>query len=374
MRILLDASHPAHVHFFSPIGHELLRRGHVVVLALRDKDVALDLAQGSGIPCRQPPLGRWSGHRPGRGVLTRAPELLSRVRWLRSLISSERFDLVVTRNPSGVIAARTARIPSIFDTDDGRAAGMHFWLAGPFASVITSPELLPERLGPRHETYAGLKATVFLHPARFRPSLEVLARYGLRPDDRLFITRFSANDASHDTGVRAIPDELIMSICSRLRVSGHVVLSREGHGTVLLRRRSSGEGVVTPQQEQLGARMQVDVAPEHFLHLLAHSELFVGDSGSVAMEAVALGVPAFSIADIVRPILVEIEGRLGMLENYRWSESARLLHRLDEQMEVAAGSVATRARDSRSPAPFEDVVDWFVDLVERSVPGDRGGP
>lgn len=369
MRVLLEVSHPAHVHFFTPIGKELLGRGHEVVLALRDKDVALALAERTGIATRQPSPGRWSGHRPGRGILARAPELLSRIEWLRALIAAERFDLVVTRNPSGVIAARRARIPSIFDTDDGRSAGLHFWLAAAFASVITSPELLPERLGPRHETYPALKASVFLHPARFSPDPDVLDLYGLMPEDRLFVARFSANDASHDSGVRTIPDELIEKICLMLRSEGHVVLSREGQGTTFLhgRVRRDTFAVGFEHQSEEGIR----IAPEHFLHLLANAELFVGDSGSVAMESVALGVPALRIADINRPILGEIQRRLGTIENFRWSESGRLLHRLDELVHQTANDRLSRSEDRRSRAPFDDVVGWFADLAERWASGSR---
>jgi len=366
MKVLLEASHPAHVHFFTPIGRELLRRGSDVVLALRDKDVVLALAEGSGIPTRRPSSGRWSGHQPGRGILARGPELVSRVRWLRSLISAEGFDVVATRNPSGVLAARMSRVASIFDTDDGRAAGMHFWLAGPFASVVTSPELLPDRLGPRHETYPGLKATFFLHPARFSSDPEILHRYGLAQGDRLFILRFSANDASHDTGVRMIPDELIASICERLRAIGHVVHSREGRGTMLLRRLDQPVRIGERHETEVEQGAMVD--PAHFLHLLAHAELFVGDSGSVAMESVALGVPALRIADIDRPILAEIERRLGTLENFRWSESARLLRRIDEKVRENTVARTAHSRSDRSPAPFEDVVDWYVDLIERLAP------
>lgn len=367
MKILLEASHPAHVHFFTPIGKELLSRGHEVVLALRDKDVAVALAEQSGIPTRQPPPGRWSGHRPGRGILARAPELLSRVWWLRSLISAEHFDLVFTRNPSGVMAARQARIPSIFDTDDGRSAGLHFRLAAAFASVITSPELLPEDLGPRHETYAGLKATVFLHPARFSPDPHVLARYGVGPENRLFVARFSANDASHDSRVRAIPDELIETISFTLRSSGHVVLSREGRGTMFLRGHDPRNAF--PGRSKHQSEDGIRVAPEHFLHLLASAELFVGDSGSVAMESVALGVPALRIADIDRPILGEIQRRLGTLENFPWAESGRLLRRLDERLQETAAGGIIRPADRPSSTPFEDVVGWFADLVEQRAHG-----
>lgn len=369
MKVLLEASHPAHVHFFTPIGRELLRRGNDVLLALRDKDVVLALAERTGIPTSRPSSGRWSGHQPGRGILARGPELVSRVRWLRSLISAEGFDVVATRNPSGVLAARIAGVASIFDTDDGRAAGMHYWLAGPFASVVTSPELLPERLGPHHETYPGLKATFFLHPARFSPDAGILRQYGLKPDDRLFVTRFSANDASHDSGARLIPDGLVAAICKRLRLIGDVVLSREGRETMLLRRLDQPPGI--GQRQEIDVEEGVQVAPEHFLNLLAHAELFVGDSGSVAMESVALGVPALRIADVDRPILAEIERQVGTLENFRWSESARLLLRIDETVQENMGSRINTNRINRSSAPFDDLVGWYVDLIERVATANR---
>ena len=372
MKVLLEASHPAHVHFFTPIGRELLRRGNDVVLAIRDKDVVLALAERSGIPTSRPSSGRWSGHQPGRGILARGPELVSRVRWLRSLISAEGFDVVATRNPSGVLAARIAGIASIFDTDDGRAAGTHYWLAGPFASVVTSPELLPERLGRRHETYPGLKATFFLHPARFAPDPEILQRYGLAQSARLFILRFSANDASHDSGVRIIPDELVASICERLRALGHVVLSREGRGTMLLRRLDHPPRI--RERYETDVEQATVVAPEHFLHLLARAELFVGDSGSVAMESVALGVPALRIADINRPILAEIERRLGTLENFGWSESARLLRRIDEKVRNNTEGRTALYCLNRATSPFEDLVGWYVDLIERVATVNRLRP
>ena len=50
MRVLIDILHPAHVHFFKNFRHEMLERGHQVLVTARDKDVALSLLERLEIP------------------------------------------------------------------------------------------------------------------------------------------------------------------------------------------------------------------------------------------------------------------------------------------------------------------------------------
>ncbi len=350
LRILLESSHPAHVHFFTAIGRELEGRGHHVLLALRDKDVSYALAAGSGLRTAQP-RRRESGASHST-ALASGRELVDRVRWLRRTIRDGAFDLVVTRNPSGVIAARIARRPSIFDTDDGAAAGRHLMLARPFASIITTPELLPDDLGPRQRRYPGLKTTAFLHPDRFEPDSSVLGRYGLDGSTPLVLARFSANDASHDSGVRSVPEQLVQEIVTLLEGTADLVLSREGRGTSLLRSRPIG-GAPT------------SVRPEDFLHLLAHAQLFVGDSGSVTMEAASLGVPTLRIADTRRRIISAIEARYGLVQDHELSEAPSFLVRLQQFIESPAEFRArAKAGHERLSAETIDVANWFADRCE----------
>ena len=64
-------------------------------------------------------------------------------------------DVIVTRNPAGAQTGRLLGIPAIFDTDDGKAAGIHCWSAAPFAHVITTPDCSDENYGRRHVKYPG---------------------------------------------------------------------------------------------------------------------------------------------------------------------------------------------------------------------------
>lgn len=353
MKVLLDVSHPAHVHFFKPIGQEIIERGHSVLLAVRAKDNAPELAACSGLPLASPPTGRWSGHRPGGGLVQRGMELGARVRWLRSVIREGEIDLLMTRNPSGVLAGRAVGIPTIFDSDDGSSAKLHFSLGKPFATVVTTPEMLGADFGSRHRRYHGLKSSVFLSPHRFAVDQEVRARYGVDPRFPLFTARFSANDSSHDRNVRSMPEQFVAAVREALEPKGTLVLSVEGAETVLFGPTFDGT-----------SRISATADPSDFLHLLGSSDLFVGDTGSVAMEAIALGIPALRISDVRRPILRALEKEHGVVENFTWAQQDEFLARLDEWLHDKGLHQDHAKRSARLLASFEDLVPWFVDLAE----------
>jgi uncharacterized protein len=365
MKVMLEAAHPAHVHFLTPIGHELIARGNEAVLAIRCKDVAKDLAEQSGLRTLEPSFPTSRGRGNSLGLFAQVREFTRRTIWLHALIRREGCDLVVTRNPTGIIAATLARVPSIFDTDDGRAAGIHFRIAWLFATIITTPHLLPDELGDRQRRYGGLKSTVFLNPDRFVVRGTVLAEYGIDDDVLLVVARFSANDASHDRGIRIVPKELVDRITERIARNAHVVVSREGLSTVLYRRVAEDEGGGTPRLEGIDGQ---HVDPNDFLHLLASADLHVGDSGSVTMEAAALGVPTLRIADTRRAIITELGKRYGLVEDHPLAGSAAFLSQLDKWLEDPV-TLRSRARAGHVQllSDSEDVVVWFGSLCEQVV-------
>lgn len=349
MRVLLDAVHPAHVHFFGAIGDELVRRGHSAVIALRDRDVSIDLAAGRRLPSVSPSMSTASGRAGEQSMFSQGRELLARVRWLHGLIAQGSFEIILTRNPSGAIAARFAGVPSVFDTDDGREARLHFRLAHAAATVTTTPELLTDDLGQRHRRYRGLKTMAFLHPDRFAPRESVLAEYELGPDEPIVVVRFSSNKSSHDRGIRSIPFDLRAAIEAQASEAAHAVISVEGEGTFL--RRFSGERTV--------------VAPDDFLHLLAFSDLHVGDSGSVTMEAAALGVPTLRIADSRRSTITELARRYGLVEDFPLQARRTFERRFAEactEIRTLRGAAVEEHR--RLLSDSTDIVAWFIELAQ----------
>ena len=344
--ILIDVAHPAHVHFFRPLAESLLSDGFDVRIVARDKDVTVRLLETSGLPFEVVPMGN-----PGGGHLAGAIELVRRSVALRRRIRRWDTKVLLTRNPSGVLAAVGTTAASVFDTDDGRTVGLHYWTARPFADVITSSAHDPESHGRHHRRYHALKAQMFLHPDRLTPNPEVRRRY-LRDDEALSVVRFSAHDASHDRGIQGLTPEARTAILERLSTLGPVLMSVEREG---LRMLPSGAP----------AGKATEVAPEDFHALLATAQLFVGDSQSVAAEAAILGVPALRLSGFTgRTFYLELLESHGLMENFRPGEEAELLSALDRMIDDGDARLARARQQARQlNGEAEDLLAWFRRLV-----------
>src|SRR5262245_36429308 len=141
MRVLFDVVHPAHVHFFKHVMTALSGRGHEIRIVARDKDVTNALLDRLGFEYET------VGRAAKKGLFAQGRELLQRDVALARVARRFSPDLIVTRNPAGAQVGRALGIRSVFDTDDGRAAGLHFWSAAPFAHVITTPDCTDEDYG-----------------------------------------------------------------------------------------------------------------------------------------------------------------------------------------------------------------------------------
>jgi predicted glycosyltransferase len=346
-RILIDISHPAHVHFFAEIARALRTAGHQVRIVGRDKDVTVRLLESTGLPFEVVKMSPTPGRRSAD-----AKELVRRILALRRLIRLDRTQVVLTRNPSGVLAAVGTDARSVFDTDDGRGVGLHYWLARPFADVITSSEHDPEEHGPGHRRYRALKAQMYLQRSRFRADESVAERYGLG-EDELFVVRFSAHNASHDRRIRGIAERARTEILRQLRDRGDVLTSIETHELVLHRRQGTDADGVT-------------VRPEDFHHLMASASLCVGDSQSVAAEAAVLGVPALRLSGFTGKAfyLGHLEN-LGLMQNFSPGQEDTLLMELERTLSDLSGRVSSaQASAAALDADSEDLLGWFINLVE----------
>jgi uncharacterized protein len=347
MNVLIDIAHPAHVHFYRPIAEALLADGYDVTIVARDKDVTVSLLQASGLaftvlPMATPPAGR----------LGAARELVRRALTLRRTIRRLGTAAVLTRNPSGVIASLGTSAQSIFDTDDGRSVGLHYWLARPFADVITSSIHDPEGHGSGHRRYAALKAQMFLHPDRFTPDVSIRRRY-LVDDERFCVVRFSSHDATHDRRVQGISDHGRRAILQRLSQFGTVLVSVEREGLRFMR----------------GDARTTTVAPEDFHHLLAAACLFVGDSQSVAAESAVLGIPALRLSSFTdRVFYLRWLESLGLVRNFKPGEEASLLAAIEEVLVDPAGATQrSRDRAASLNADADDLLSWYAELVRSTL-------
>lgn len=345
MNVLFDIAHPAHVHFFKNVIRALGERGHRTHAVARKKDVTTQLLERLGIPHEV------TGASGPKSWLEKGAELVQRDVTLARIARRFGADMIVTRNPAGAQVGRLLGIRSVFDTDDGRAAGVHFWAAAPFAHVITTPDCIGEHYGPRHVTYAGYKQTAYLHPSHFRPDRRVLDELGVAPGERLFMLRFVDMVASHDVAESGLSVDIKRRIVQKL----------EAHGRVL----ATGETELTGEF----AHLRFPLSADRLHDVLAFCDLLVGDSQTMAAEAAVLGTPSVRISSWAgRLAVLEDLERYGLTRAFRPEQAEQALDALDRLLAEPDLRASHAAAHRRLLAEKIDVADWLVRFIEAGAP------
>ena len=345
MRVLFDIVHPAHVHFFKHMIRGLDKLGHQTAIIARDKDVTLNLLDLYNFDYET------VGFSGAKNRFRQLQELVLRDATIIRLAMKFKPDIILTRNPAGVQAARLIGAFGIFDTDDGRAAGIHFKAAAPFAHVITTPDSLTEDYGKKHVKYPGYKQTAYLHPDHFSPNPEVLDMLGVKKGEIFFIVRFVDMVASHDTNESGLSLTVKSEIIKRLKVHGRVFISSEG------------------QLPDKWADMRFPVPP-HLMHdAMAYANLIIGDSQTMAAEAAVLGTPSLRVSTFSGRLgyLNELENRYGITMSYHPNDARLLLEKLDELLHDSEKLKTMKKMHERMIKDKCNVADWFINYLTKII-------
>lgn len=345
LTVLADVTHPSLAKFFGEVCRDLEGHGHRTVIASRQKDRTTDLLDRDGL--RHTVASRTFD----RGMVGLAVELVVRVFRLIRLIRRHHVDIVLTRSPAGCLAGRIAGAKVMFDTDDGRGAGIHHSLAAPLAHVITSPEWLDDDFGAHHHRYRSLKSLAYLHPARFVFDHGVFQLFGVPEGRRVFLLRRSSYSASHDRGQGGIDDALARDIIEMLSTEGVVVISSE-----------------EDRLDELATTDTLADHPESLHQLIAAASIVITDGASVAEEAVILGTFAVFVSDFARErdYLTRLEDAYGALEQYLPAQKDLVLERLSSVLD-SLPRVEEQAVQSRERLlhDLDDLIAWYGDFIEK---------
>ncbi len=313
MRLLLDITHPAHLHFFRNLVAKLRGEGHEVYLAGRHKDILLELAAAYGLE-----LDAFGHARPGLVNLGR--EMLARQARLAGIIRRFRPDAMMAI--AGTFVASLGwllRVPTyvFYDTEHATVSNL---LSYPFATCVYVPRCYLGSIRWRHERYDGYHELAYLHPGRFTADPGVLAEAGLAPGERFSIVRFVAWGAGHDLGRRGLSLEQKLDAVRRLGRHGRVVISTEG--------------ALPDELEPLRLRLGV----ERVHHLMARAALIFGESGTMLSEGAVLGVPGVYVSPLTAGTLEEQEREYGILFNFRPAQFAAAVTRAESILVIGSNT------------------------------------
>lgn len=339
-RFLISIHHPAQVHFYRHIVGELRSHGHEVRVCVRDKEMAAELLDAFDIE---------------HTVLNRAREtflgtaLTQGSYEIRLLREALRFRPDVLTSIGGIEISHVAPLVgarSIAFTDTPSSVARR--LTSPFLDITCTPTAFNGSVRGEHRQYEGYHELAYLHPDRFDPQIDRLREYGVDPGEELFLVRFVSWQAYHDVGKAGFSRAAKQKLISTLDDEGTVYITSERPLPV------DFEEYALP-------------VPSHLVHdLLAATDLYVGDSATMATEAALLGVPTVRMSTDVTGTdignFIELEERYELLSSF--ADEARALDRVEELLDTPAVGEQWKQRRDRLLAEKRDVTAYAVEQLE----------
>lgn len=267
MRILLDITHPAHLHFFRHTIDRLRAEGCEVLLTARQKDSLHHLAAELGYELRS------FGGTP-RGMAGMAATLGHRQFRIARLASTWRPDLMAAVGGTFIapVGALLGIPTAVFS--DTESAVLSNRITYPFATRIYVPDAYREPRPSSKIRYPGFHELAYLHPSVFTPDPSVRGELGVAAGEPYCIVRLVGWAAAHDLGRRGIGREAKLALVRRLAAHGRVFISSEGE----------------LPGELAGYAFPLPCARMH--DALAFASLIAGESSTMSSEAAMLGVPS----------------------------------------------------------------------------------
>lgn len=290
-KILIDITHPAHLHFFRNLIEQLIQNGHRVKLTGRDKDILKELANNYGLEIEIFGVAK-------KGVVNLGIELLHRWARILKIIQDFKPDLMIAI--AGTFISIPGRITGIpvyifYDTEHATISNL---ISYPFSTCIYVPQCYRKNIRWNHVRYNGYHELAYLHPKYFTPDPKILKEVNLRKGDTFTIVRFVGWEAAHDIGLNGFSNENKVKAVQELAKIGHVFITTEGY-----------------LPEELD-KFRLALPVEKIHHLMAYASLIFGESATMASEAAVLGVPSIYVDPVGRGYTDEEEHEYGLVHNF----------------------------------------------------------
>lgn len=326
MKIWIDLDNTPHVPFFKPIIRELEARGHNVVLTARNAFQVCELAAKMGLNPKQ------VGHHYGKNRFLKVWGLGWRSLQLLPTVLKHRPQLALSHGSrSQILLSNLLRIPTVMIMDYEFAETP--WLLQPRWEIVPRA-LLDANLQCKHpervKTYDGIKEDVYAPD--FKPDPTLAQQLGLLPGKIIVTVRPPANEAHYHNPES---ETFFVEFMKRL-------VATPDTSAVLLPRNKNQETQIRRDFPEWFANGKVLVPREavNGLNLLWHSDLVVSGGGTMNREAVALGVPVYSIFRGKIGALdrqLHQEGRMVLIEKLEDVQKKILLQRRDRNQGPAVG-------------------------------------
>lgn len=280
-RIIIDINHPAHVHFFKHFIWEAEKRGHEILITASHKDIAFELLDYYNLKYEN--LGSY-----GRSVIEKIFNLFLIDYKMLKIVRRFKPDMIL-----GVASARAAHMSFIYRKiksyifDDTEHATGQRALYRYSATKIFVPDCFIGALDEKYERYKGYHELAYLHPEHFKADIKYLEETGIEKNERFFIVRFVAWEATHDIGKKGFSVAGKIKLINELAKHGRVIITSERNVPESLK------------------KYCLSVHPAKMHHIMAFASLYIGEGATMASEAVILGIPSIYVNPLNMGYIIE---------------------------------------------------------------------
>lgn len=332
MKIFINFSHPAHVHFFKNVVKILTQKGHQIFSVSRKKEFTVDLLNAYNI-----------GHavltKKGKGLIGLIRELLEQQVKISMILKKNRIDLML--QIGGIFNAPVGKyfkIPTLAfsDTENDKWGNR---VSFNLSKHVLSPTCFDHKVGGIWKNqihYPGYHELAYLSP-RYAHEFH-------QNQDR-FLVRFVGWGAGHDLGEKWLTDQRKVELVGILQNFGSVYISSE-----------------MPLSDEL-SKYACSIPSSEIHDFMKTCKMIIGESATMASESACLGIPAIFISNTGRGYTTEQDRKYGLIKHYRLNEWNSILGRIEKW----AGKDLRKEWQKRRWRMLEDkieVTDWLVDLIE----------
>jgi predicted glycosyltransferase len=307
--------HPSKYHLYKSIINFLLKEGHHVKVIIISKDILEDLVKQESWDYENIfPEGRRSKSNSFLGIVTSTIlNFFKTIIRLHNITKKDKYDLFITDDCLS-INGFLRKTPVLYFQDDDLKVVPESKILLFFATKIFAPNCTDlGKFNNKKVGFLSYKELAYLHPSVFTPNEAILNKYGLKSHNFVLI-RLVSLTASHDIGKQGINDDRLHEIIYLIKQKGLVPLI-------------SSERNYREEFNQYC----IKILPQDFVHVLAYSKLFIGDSQTTASEAAVLGVPGIRFNDFVGKISImeEKETKFDLYYGFKTNQFDAMLQKVN---------------------------------------------
>ena len=335
MKILIDIGHPAHVHLFKNMAHEMIKKGHEFFFTVREGEHQALLLKENGF--NYAIIGNKQ-----KGNIRKLLGIFIFTFKIYRIARSFKPDLFLSHGSmyAGYAAFLTGK-KHIALEDTGNMEQLFF--SKPVSDVILSPQSLQVDLGRKHIRYNGFHELAYLHPNRFTPDISVLRELNVREGEPFVILRFVSWNATHDLGQSGLSLSQKSDLINEVSKYARVFISSEES--------------LPPEIDKYAIKL----APNRLHHALFYAAMYIGEGATTASECAMLGTPAIYINTITAGTLEQQE-KYGLLFGFRYSEG--IVEKVNDLFNMSDLKDEFQRRRFKMLADNIDVTSMLVWFVE----------